>query len=282
MTAIRFAKVVGNLPSQLQPHTVYLVRAGEGFYMYCSDSSGTVAYPINPPSGGPVSGGGGGDPYFSSTSLLMRCNGTDNSTFFVDESFSPKTIQWFGNARIRTMTSKYGGASAFFDGIGSYLQLASNTDFDLGSVYTIELWVYPITLTNNSGLLHRGFYNASTNLWENFAFSVRMLGSKMRCYFWATSNSNEQFVDVNAALTTNLWQHIAIVRDGGVGRVYIDGVLKGSISSLNAPLSSNKPLKIGLWDYSAGNEWFNGYIDDIRITRGVARYSSNFAPPGPI
>ncbi|MFN4003318.1 MAG: LamG domain-containing protein [Hylemonella sp.] len=282
MSTLRFAKVDGSLPAQLQPHTVYMVRSGNGFDLYCSDASGTLAYPINPPAGGPVSGGGGDDPYFSSTSLLMRCNGSDNSTLFLDESANPKAIQAFDNARIRTTVSKYGGASAFFDGSGDYLQLSSNTDFDLGSTYTIELWVYPLTLTNNSGLLHRGFYSTSTNIWDNFSFSIRMLGANMRCYFWATSNANEQRVDVSGALVTNLWQHIAMVRDGGVGRVYIDGVLKGSVSGLNAPLSSNRPLKIGLWDYSAGNEWFNGYMDDIRITKGVARYSSNFTPPGPL
>jgi hypothetical protein len=69
-----------------------------------------------------------------------------------------------------------------------------------------------------------------------------------------------------------------MVKSGTTGTVYVDGTLSGTITSLNTPAASSQTLRIGVWDYSAASEYFNGYIDEIRITNGYARYTSNFTP----
>jgi hypothetical protein len=108
----------------------------------------------------------------------------------------------------------------------------------------------------------------------------------MRFYFFATTNANEQYIDVTLSgnFVINTWHHVAMTRSGTTGYVFVDGVSKGTITSLNTPAASLRELKIGNWDFTTGstvNGWFDGYIDDLRITKGVARYKgpSNFVPP---
>ncbi len=220
-----------------------------------------------------------GDSYFNQVSLLLHCDGTNGSTSFVDTSPITKTVTTNGNAQISTAQSKFGGASAYFDGSGDYLTIPTSTDFDLGNTYTIEFWILPNTLASNFGILHRGFYTTTTNSWNGLAFSIRYLGTVCRFYFYATTLANEQYIDVSLPFSTTRWTHVAMVRNGTTGSVYIDGVLSGTISGLNTPATSTQSLRLGLWDFSAGNEHFNGYLDDVRITKGIARYTSNFAVP---
>lgn len=221
----------------------------------------------------------GGAPAASTTKLLLHCDGANDSTVFTDSSPAGRSVTAFGNAKITTTDPKFGTGAALFDGAGDYLQLASSTDFDLGTVYTIEFQIKPNSLSSNFGVLHRGFYTTTSNSWSGLAFSIRWLGSACRFYFFATVNTNEQYIDVPSAFSTSGYRHCAMVRDGANGRVYIDGTLAGSISGLNTPAASTQPLQIGLWNYSAGAEYLNGRLDEIRIKKGEALYSSNFTPP---
>lgn len=221
----------------------------------------------------------GGAPATSTTKLLLHCDGDNDSTVFTDSSPAGRSVTAFGNAKITTTDPKFGTGAALFDGSGDYLELASSTDFDLGTVYTIEFQIKPNSLSSNFGVLHRGFYTTSTNQWSGLAFSIRWIGSACRFYFYGVSNVTEQYIDVASAFSTSAYRHCAMVRDGANGRIYIDGTLAGSRADLNTPAASTQPLQIGLWNYSAGTEYFNGRLDEIRIKKGEALYSSNFTPP---
>lgn len=224
------------------------------------------------------------DPYWNNVSLLLHMNGSNNSTTFTDSSLNAFTVAATGNAKISTAQSKYGGASAILDGTGDYLTIPSSSSFDFSDSYTIELWVYPATTPNyNFGLVHRGFYTTTTGIWSGLAFSIRCLGAEgtgnLRFYFYGTTNSNEQYVNTTGSLLADTWTHIAMVRSVTTGYIFVNGVQVGTRSDLSIPLASNQTVRIGRWDYNANNEDFNGYIDDLRITKGVARYTANFAPP---
>jgi len=222
---------------------------------------------------------GGGAPVPSTTKLLLHCDGANDSTVFTDSSPDGRSVTAFGNAKVTTTDPKFGTGAALFDGAGDYLQLASSTDFDLGTVYTIEFWIKPNSLSSNFGVLHRGFYTTSGNTWSGLAFSIRWIGSACRFYFYGTTSANEQYIDVASAFSTSAYRHCAMVRDGANGRVYIDGTLAGSISGLNTPAASTETLRIGMWDYSEAAEFLNGRLDEIRIKKGEALYSSDFTPP---
>lgn len=210
--------------------------------------------------------------------LQLPMNGANGSTVFQDNSANVKPVSITGGTKISTAQSKFGGSSALFENSGDVLQIASNTDFDLGNTYTIEFWVYNLNTTAVGGVLHRGFYTTGSNTWDSLAFSVRGIGGSVRFYFYGTTNANEQLIDVAGAMPQNTWQHIAMVRNGSTGTVYINGTLAGTVNGLNTPAPSTRPLKIGVWDYSSGNEYFKGYLEDLRITKGIARYTSNFVP----
>lgn len=225
-----------------------------------------------------------GDANFANVSLLLHMDGANNSTTFTDSSLNALTVTANGDAKISTAQSKFGGASAVFDGTGDYLTLPSSSAYDLGANYTIEFWVYPASTPNyNFGLVHRAFYSTATSNWAGLAFSIRCLGTagsgNIRFYFYATTNANEQVINTTGSLVASTWTHVAMSRSETTGYAFINGVLAGTITSLNTPAASSQTLRIGRWDYNAGNEDFNGYIDDLRITKGVARYTANFTPP---
>ena len=215
-----------------------------------------------------------GDEYYNSCSLLLHFSGSNGSTTFIDNSPNNLTVTSNNGVAISTVQSKFGGTSGLFDGTNDYLSIPSNSVFDLLGDYTIEFWAYSSNFAaGGMGILHRGFYSTGVNTWSGLSFSIR----GTRFYFYATTNANEQYIDVSPP-SNNTWHHFAMVKSGTTGRVFIDGTLAGTITSLNTPAVSSQTLRIGVWDYSAGAEYSNGYIDEIRITKGYARYTGSFTP----
>jgi hypothetical protein len=222
------------------------------------------------------------DQYYYDNVLSMHCD-NDGSGSFVDSSAYQRTIS--GNATLSNTQSKFGNSSAYFDG-ASVLTVPSSSDLDLGNIYTIEAWVLSNDITRDAGILARGQYQGNQGgRWDGLTFSIRT-SSAVSVYFYATNNGNEQILTVQNALTQGQWTHVAVVRNGTNGYVYINGVLGGSISNLNSNGPSSRNLLIGRWDYDRADEpevtshmYFNGYLDDVRYTNGLARYTTTFTPP---
>jgi hypothetical protein len=218
-----------------------------------------------------------GDDYYLSCSLLMHFSGSNGSTTtFIDNSPNNLTATSNNGASISTAQSKFGGSSLLLDGTNDYLSIPSNAVFNLTGDYTIEFWAYSSNF-GGGGYLHRAFYSTGGLGWTaGLSFSIRGIGGVIRFYFYATTAADEQYIDATIP-SNNVWHHFAMVKSGTTGRVFIDGTLAGTITSLNTPATNTQTLRIGVWDYSAGAEYFNGYIDEIRITKGYARYTGSFA-----
>lgn len=204
----------------------------------------------------------GMDPYSDNVSLLLPFN-----TSFQDFSKNNFSITANGDAQISNAQSKFGGGSALFDGNGDYLELPSSQAFDFGNGdFTIELWHYSTTSPSFETLLAR---------W----------GSTQIFFLGGGIGFNYQFY-VNGFLTVNggtyvpnQWNHVAVSRNGSNLRMFINGQQVGSTYNIGATsftTSNTVNLRIGA-DYNI-NPYFQGYIDDLRITKGVARYTSNFTP----
>lgn len=230
------------------------------------------------------------DPLFGNTMLLLHMDGTNGSTVVTDSSLTSKTATLYGNASISTSVKQYGTGSLALDGTGDYLTFPSSTDFDLGSYYTIEAWVYPTSSSLSGAVVHRGQYQATGNLWPNLTASIRGLDTVMRFYFYATQFSDEQRIDVAASsFPVDTWTHVAMVRNGTGGAVYVDGTLAGSLSGLSSTSANSLPLHIGTWAFKVGETdtysgYWSGYIDDVRITKGSSaasgcRYTGDFTKP---
>jgi len=219
------------------------------------------------------------DPYSDYVSLLLHGNGTNGSTTFTDSSSNAHTVTANGDAEISTTQSKFGGASMYFDGSGDYLSVPDDTSFHLGSDdFTFEFWTY-LNSTSSENFINKRS-NPSINA-QYLYFRVNSGSLKL----WATSNGSSwdianSFGFGNTALSTGQWYHIALVRNGTEISAYVDGTKSPNTITTSAAIQNGgtNPLLIA-GDAAVNNHYVNGYIDDFRITKGVARYTSNFTPP---
>lgn len=229
---------------------------------------------VRPPAGG---GGGGADPYGENVSLLLHMNGADGSTTFTDSSLNNYTVTRYGDAQISTAQAKYGGAAGYFDGSGGYLSANFPVDWT-NDVYTIEAWIYAISLGEARAILgnHTGYANG----FAVYTYSDGRLGM-------GRMNINEVTTSAGT-ISTNTWYHIAVVKEvsgapnlGDNTKLFVNGNLtnfSGSAGSGTIWPNTPNEIRVGFFDPENGNTW-HGYIDDLRITKGVARYTSNFTPP---
>jgi len=214
--------------------------------------------------------GGAGDPPWSSVTLLLPGNGTNGSTVIPDVSISAKSIAVLGNAKISTAQSKFGGASILFDGAGDYLSAPYTPANDLGaSSWTIEAWIYPLTIAAGS----RGIVGFAVAV-PTEGISLRQDGSTLQ--FWV--NGYGGITTQTGTISANTWHHVALVRNGTSNTLYLNGVSVAS-NTVSPVYGSVTTLVVGRTYANLNNEYFNGYIDDLRVTKGVARYTANFTPP---
>lgn len=215
-------------------------------------------------------GGGGGDPYWANVVSLLHFDGADGSTTFTDQT--GKTWTPYGDAQIDTAQSQFGGASGLFDGVGDSLRSASSADFNLAAAdFTSEFFARFASLASGPHLLQIG-----NNLYNRAG--LYCASGQLRWYTEVGGPYTGADRITSAALSTNTWYHIAVAKQGTTTRMFIDGVLIGSTTA--APYNGNSDICLGFMQYgSAGGDYLNGWIDEFRHTKGVARYTASFTPP---
>ena len=208
------------------------------------------------------------DPYRSQVSLLLHGGGTNGSTAIVDSSPSPKTVTAFGDAQISTAQSKFGGSSIAFDGNGDYLTIPASADFSFGTEnFTVEFWYYHLGGTD------KGLFANNSGSGVGVNFLVGALGS-FRIY---NGTSGGNVADFSASPALNTWQHVAVVRQSGTVTLYVNGAASGTANWAGVNAGNVATFSVGA---AYGNARFaNGYIDEFRVTKNIARYTSNFTPP---
>jgi hypothetical protein len=200
----------------------------------------------------------------TNTSLLL--NYTNGAIF---DNAMMNDLETVGNAQISTSVKKYGTGSLYFDGSGDYLTIAGTPNLAFGTGnFTIELWAYRLSGTNN-GLFQLsttagGFKNNDVN---NLALAYASGGIT----YYANNNS---YVP-STTVSNNQWDHLALVRSGTTTTLYFNGV---SVSSITDSTNYTGTYLVVGGYYDTTYVW-NGYIDDLRITKGYARYTANFTPP---
>ena len=182
---------------------------------------------------------------------------------------TPKTISVFGDAQVSTVQKKFGLGSIAFDGTGDYLTIPSNTDFAYATgTFTIEMWVYRVGGGANQVLLDQRTANPT-----NHAPVIFINASNALQY-------NDGAASVITGATTvplNAWSHVALSRSGTSTRLFLNGVQQGSTYT-DTRNYIQTPIRIGI-RFDQSTQAFNGYIDELRVTKGVARYTSNFTAP---
>lgn len=233
--------------------------SGEDFVGYLGDVrivKGSVVYTGNftPPTA----------PLATITNTGLLLNYTNAAIF---DNAMMNDLETVGNAQISTSVVKFGTGSLAFDGTGDYLQIPYSPNFQFGTgAYTIEFWIN----------------TTSTSVWVMFNAAT---DTGIRVFITSTGKIqlNEQVsnADNTATSTTSInngaWNHVAFSRVSGQGtKVFINGV---SEDQLGAAYNFSNTSTLYIATRSSLVLFFNGYIDDLRITKGVARYTANFTPP---
>ena len=198
----------------------------------------------------------------TNTSLLLNFTNAailDNAMMAV-----PETV---GNAQIDTTTKKYGTGSLEFDGTGDWLLIPDSPDQRLGTGnLTIECWLYLSATGTARGIVGKG---TSTTGW---LLSTNTSNAVVFTYGTSTITST-------GTLSGTTWYHIAVVREGtgtNQTKIYIGGTNDGT-GTVSTDFTQTNAAYVGA--NRTGGDPMNGYIDDLRITKGVARYTANFTPP---
>jgi len=197
----------------------------------------------------------------NTTLLLSNINGG------IIDYTGKNNLETVGNAVTSTAVTKYGSRSLYFDGTGDYLQLAPNPQYLIGTLsFTMEAWIYSTSI---------GAARTIFSIGTSSTTGVR---------FYINSSNQVALFDANASRATagtisaNVWHHVAVVRNGSTLTCYLDGVA-GTPATYSGSIGfSNQAAYVGRNPDVTAQDWI-GHIDDLRITRGVARYTANFTAP---
>jgi hypothetical protein len=218
---------------------------------YTNGTAESISVPTEPPT--------------STTNVVLLLNFTNGGIY---DATSKNDLETVGNAQISTAQSKWGGSSMAFDGTGDYLVAPSNALYAFGTGnFTFECWLY----INSLPALVAGIFDTGSSVNAN-RFSV-VLYSSGKIYI----DNNINLLISNSSLSTGQWYHIAAVRSGtGTNQtaLYINGT-QDKTATISTDFS-NSLCRIGSTN---DNNPLNGYLQDVRITKGYARYTSNFTPP---
>ena len=225
------------------------------------------------------------DADLSKVALLLGFEAQNGRTTVVDGSLRPKPAPFvFGDARQRVTQSKFGVSSLYFDGAADAVLFADHADLHLPGDFTIELWVFPVY--NGGFLLNRG---GGVGIGYASYEIVYTAGS----WYFAASSANTGY-DIGSeggsdgnlgTLTTGEWHHLAVTCQGNTYRGFSDGVLKFTQTVAAHPQdTAPRGLALGgtfisTWPAATPGSSFFGYMDELRITNGLARYTSGFTPP---
>lgn len=221
----------------------------------------------------------------ANTKLLLHFDGGEGSVAFTDSGNTTHTVTANGNAiqvighgadaagNVKTENTayKFGSTSAYFDGTGDYISLAGSNDWDIGAnadSYTVDFWVRFDTHAGTEQLINT--YGIDSKGW--FLRHGHGVGFTFGIY----NSAWIVLVEGGGEITDSDWHHVALVKDVNDYDIYVDGTSVNSATDSDRYSTSNS-LTIG--DSEGSSEPFTGYIDELRISKGIARWTANFTPP---
>jgi hypothetical protein len=204
-------------------------------------------------------------PLTAITNTHFLLNGTNAGIY---DSAMTTIWETVGNAQVSTSIKKYGTGSMAFDGTGDWLIAPDNPSQQLPNNFTIEGWFYLNAIGAFSAIVSKGTTSTGWSVTTTVSNKLQFAYSS----FTLTAATT---------LTASTWYYFAIVRSGtatGNVKIYLNGNLDfTSTTAINDIFNQTNPMYVGA--SRTGTTALNGYIDDLRITKGVARYSANFTPP---
>lgn len=220
-----------------------------------------------------------GDAGYPSVSLLLHGRGASGSRAIVDNGAAAKAIAVGGNAAISSAQSKFDGTSIVFDGTANtYLSTPHATDLNLVSGdFTVEGWIrYTALSSGNMQIVNK---DGDATHYPSWAMSVSSAGKLNGVVSNSGGMATQQVLTSVASLTAAAWNHVAFVRSGSTLYLFLNGNLEVSIAQSVAIVDGGRQLGIGGQTGAALAEILNGYLTNLRVTKGLARYTANFSVP---
>ena len=211
-----------------------------------------------------------GELNFHKVKLLLPLNGSNAATSASDLSNDNRTITFSGsNANISTAQSKFGGSSLYIGGDGSKIEIGAD-GLDATGDFTFECWIYDTSVDNYPQLA----INSSSNGFFLYLGNGATSGSSKVLRHW----NGGSVTNFSTELPQSQWYHFALVRSGSTVKLYINGTADSTTRTDSGTYLMGQSSTLSIGADGAGND-FRGYINDLRITNGLARYTTNFTPP---
>lgn len=215
----------------------------------------------------------GGDPNWASRFFLLHFDGTNGSTTFTDQ-VAGNAWTAGGAAQISTAQSKFGGASAIFNGSTSYIasgRPASDFAFlhNGTTPWTLEGWVY------RSGSAAQYFADTGGAATANVGFIAGINASGLFDVIIARGTSGSFAARCTAGtVPLNQWTYLKAACDGTNLKTFVAGSAAAT-SALSSPSAASPTTTFNFGRFAQGNTlYYNGYLDDMRLTKGIADVST--------
>ena len=204
------------------------------------------------------------DAHYESVALLLHCEGDNGSTVFVDSSPRPKTVTARSGAQLSTAEASAGASALYFDSSASHARVAPHADFGFGTGdFTLECWV---KYSSYAGARPLTLFNGLTGVVQLYISG----GGALVVETGDTAGGGGGTVPLNT------WVHLAVTREGGVVRSFVGGLKVYEYTDARALAT---PANININQYGNASGYGGvGYVDEVRITKGVARYTEGFVP----
>lgn len=221
-----------------------------------------------------------GDSYRASVITQVRMTGANNSTTFFDYAPTPLTYTAYNSAKISTAQSKFGGGSGYFDNstgvVKTTIPAIGTSDF------TVEFWIYPLSDGGNTTaqVIRIGTDSAfQGGLWINKNTGSSPMRMQARIYASSDGFHTVGTESENTEAPNDTWTHFALCRSGTTFRFFRNGTLASTVTDGNANANNLTETEFCLGNDPSLNAPFYGYLQDLRVTRGVARYVTSFGAP---
>ena len=206
------------------------------------------------------------DQYYNSCSLLCHFDSLNPAGRFIDNSRNKLNLTSSGNVSLSTAQYEFGGNSGYFN--GGWLTLPFQNSFTFGtSDFTVEFWIYPTNLGANLANQQIFFTAQGSN-----GLGISFFNNTVHISQYGVA---DLYDFTSAQIANNIWAYVAVSRNGTNFRCFVNGVQAGITQTNSTNFAGSSTSYIGA---GVGILPFYGYADELRITKGVARYTSNFTP----
>lgn len=238
--------------------TVYVGNTNTQLYTGYMSGLSIVLGTATAPSGVPTS------PPTNITNTNTLLNFTNAGIY---DSASKNVLETVGNAQVSTTQAKWGTTSMYFDGTGDYLKIPNNNLLQFGTAdFTFEAWIYPTNLQSSKA--------GEQSIIDTNAFLISVWNNNVHL---AQPGVADLADFASSGITNNTWAHLVISRSGTSLKCFVNGTQAGSTLTNSSNFTSTGSIFIG--SFAAPSNYYTGYMDDMRITKGYARYTANFTAP---